>query len=164
MVLTVSAFLCLALVGLFHTILGAALPAIRNTLGITIAEAGLLGSSAWLGFTAAIFAGGALSDFFPRQRILMLACFMIGFSAVVFGVWHSFGLNCFFIAALGAGTGMIVSSSSALVMDLFPGKIGLIMNVHHFFYAMGAITGPLSTGYVLKLGGDWQWVYRIGGT
>ena len=92
MVLTVSAFLCLALVGLFHTILGAALPAIRNTLGITIAEAGLLGSSAWLGFTAAIFAGGALSDFFPRQRILMLACFMIGFSAVVFGVWHSFGV------------------------------------------------------------------------
>ena len=163
MVLTVSAFLSLAVVGFFHTILGTALPAIRSSLDMTIAEAGLLGSSAWLGFTAAIFAGGALSDFFSRQRVLMLACFMMGLSAVFFGMCHFFGLNCFFIATLGAGTGMIVSSSSALVMDLFPGKIGPIMNVHHFFYAMGAITGPLSMGYVLKLEGDWQWVYRIGG-
>lgn len=163
MVLTVSAFLCLAMVGLFHTILGAALPAIRNSLSMTIAQAGLLGSSAWLGFTAAVFAGGALSDLFSRQRILMLACLMIGLSAVFFGMASSFGLNCLLIGVLGAGTGMIVSASSALIMDLFPARIGLIMNVHHFFYATGAITGPLTMGYFLKQGGDWQWIYRAGG-
>jgi fucose permease len=58
---------------------------------------------------------------------------------------------------------MIVSSSSALVMDLYPRKKGMIMNVHHFFYAIGAIAGSLLMGYVLKRGGHWQWVYRIGG-
>jgi MFS transporter, FHS family, glucose/mannose:H+ symporter len=163
MALTISAFLALALVGFFHTILGTVLPALRLSFGMDIAQAGLMGSSAWLGFTAAVFAGGALSDFFPRHRILMLACLMIGLSAVLFGMWQPFGWNCLLIGVLGAGTGMIVSSSSALVMDLFPGKAGTIMNIHHFFYAIGAIIGPLSMGYILKQGWSWQWIYRIGG-
>jgi fucose permease len=164
MLLTISAFLSLAMVGFFHTILGTALPAMRLSFAMDMAQAGLLGSTVWLGFTAAVFAGGTLSDFFPRHRILMLACLMIGLSAIFFGMWHPFGLNCFFIGVLGAGTGVIVSSSSALVMELHPQKEGVIMNVHHFFYAIGAITGPLLMGYVLDRGGHWQWIYRIGGT
>ena len=163
MALTISVFLAMTLVGLFHTILGTALPALRLSFEMDIAQAGLIGSSSWLGFTAAVFAGGALSDFFPRHRVLMLACLMIGLSAMLFGRWQSFGWNCLLMGSLGAGTGMIVSSSSALVMDLFPGKTGTIMNIHHFFYAIGAITGPLSMGYVLKQGWSWQWIYRAGG-
>ena len=163
MILSLSAFVSLAMVGFFHTILGTALQAIRLSFGLDMAEIGLLGSSAWFGFTAAVLAGGSLSDFFPRQRVLMLACAMIGVSAVLFGGWRLFALNCFLIGIVGAGTGMIVSSSSALIMDLYPGKIGMIMNVHHFFYAIGAITGPLSMGYVLKQGWSWQGVYRAGG-
>jgi fucose permease len=163
MILTISAFLSLAMVGFFHTILGTALPAIRLSLDMDMAQAGLMGSAAWLGFTLAVFAGGTLSDFFPRQRVLMVASLMIGFSAIFFGMWPAFGLNCFLIGVLGAGTGGIVSSSSALVIGLYPRKEGVIMNVHHFFYAIGAITGPLLMGYVLKRGWHWQWIYRMGG-
>ncbi len=164
MVLSFSAFLSLAMVGFFHTILGTALQAMRLSFGLDMARTGLLGSSAWLGFTAAVLAGGSLSDFFPRQRILMLACAMIGLSSALFGGWPAlFGLNCLLVGIIGAGTGMIVSCSSALIMDLYPEKIGMIMNVHHFFYAIGAITGPLSMGYVLERGWPWQWVYRVGG-
>ncbi len=163
MILSLSAFMSLALVGFFHTILGTGLPAMRLSFGLDMAETGLLGSSAWLGFSATVLAGGFFSDFFPRQRILMLACAMIGVSAILFGAWPLFGLNCLLLGIVGGGTGMIVSSSSALIMDLYPGKIGIIMNVHHFFYAIGAITGPLSMGYVLKQGWHWQRVYQAGG-
>jgi len=163
MILTLSAFLSLASVGFFHTILGTALPAIRHSLEIDMVQTGLLGSAAWLGFTAAVLVGGTLSDFFPRHRILALACLLIGLSAILFGMVHPFGLNCLFIGALGAGTGVIVSSSSALVTELYPKKGGVIMNIHHFFYAIGAIIGPLLMGYILKRGWHWQWIYRVGG-
>jgi len=104
MILTICAFLSLAMVGFFHTILGAALPAMRLTFGIDLATAGLLGFASWLGFTAAVFAGGTLSDFFPRQRVMILAAFMIGLSAILFGMRHHFALNCFLVGILGAGT------------------------------------------------------------
>jgi MFS family permease len=64
-------------------------------------------------------------------------------------------------ALIGAGTGMIVSTSSALVMELFPRKEGMMMNVHHFFYALGAIAGPLAMGAVLAKGGQWESIYRM---
>jgi fucose permease len=157
------AFLSLALVGFFHTVLGAALPAIRASSGWSVAQGGLLGSSTWLGFTGAIFAGGFLSDFFARGRVIALACFMMGASALLFGERFSFEWNCLLIGILGAGTGMIVSTSSALVMELHPRRTGMIMNLHHFFYALGAITGPLSMGYLVAEGWPWYPIYRIGG-
>jgi len=124
MILTISAFLSLAMVGFFHTILGTALPAIRLSLDMDMAQAGLMGSAAWLGFTLAVFAGGTLSDFFPRQRVLMVASLMIGFSAIFFGMWPAFGLNCFLIGVLGAGTGGIVRSKAPWSSGSIRGKKG----------------------------------------
>ena len=161
--LTLAAFSSLGMVGLYHTILGTALPAIRFSLQLEISQAGYLGSSAWLGFAIAIFAGGALSDIIRSQRVLMAACWMIGLSALLFGLWRTFLLNCLFIGMVGAGTGIIVSSSSALVLELFPGKEGRIINFHHSFYALGAIVGPLLMANVLAKNVDWQWVYQGGG-
>jgi fucose permease len=161
--LTIAAFTSLGMVGIFHTILGTALPAIRASFEMDVAKAGLLGSASWLGFTSAVFAGGALSDIFERQRILLLACLAMGLSAALLGRWRPFPLNCFLLGTLGAGTGVIVSSSSALLMRLYPGKEGRIMNLHHFFYATGAVAGPLAMGYLLNQGWHWQSIYLVGG-
>jgi fucose permease len=161
--LTLAAFSSLGMVGFYHTILGAALPAIRFSLQLDISRAGALGSSAWLGFAIAIFAGGMLSDVMRSQRVLMAACWIIGWSAFFFGFWTAFLVNCLFIGMVGAGTGMIVSSSSALVLELFPGREGRTINFHHSFYALGAIAGPLLMANVLTENVDWRWVYRGGG-
>jgi fucose permease len=162
-VLTLAAFSSLGMVGMFHTIIGTALPAIRMSFHIDTVQAGFLGSVSWMGFTTAVLAGGVLSDIFTRHRVLMVACLLIGLNALLFGLWHNFGASCLFLAAIGAGTGIIVSSSSALIIELYPRKEGMIMNIHHFFYAIGAIAGPLVMAYVLNKEWMWQWIYRIGG-
>jgi len=151
------------MVGFYHTILGTALPAIRSSLQLNLSQAGYLGSSAWLGFAIAIFAGGALSDIMRSQRVLMAACWMIGLSALLFGIGKSCLFNCIIIGVVGAGTGMIVSSSSALVLELFPGKEGRIINFHHSLYAVGAIAGPILMANVLAQMENWRWVYQGGG-
>lgn len=161
--LTLTAFASLGMVGLYHTILGAALPAIRSSLRLDLPQAGALGSSAWLGFAIAIFAGGALSDIMRIQRVLAVACFMIGLNALLFGRWTSVLSNCFFIGMVGAGTGIIVSSSSALVLELFPGKEGRAIHFHHSCYALGAIAGPVLMASLLAQAGDWRWMYQWSG-
>jgi fucose permease len=151
------------MVGLYHTILGTALPAIRSSLQLDLSQAGYLGSSSWLGFTIAILAGGVLSDVMRSQRVLIVACWMIGLNALLFGNWTTFSLNCLFIGMIGAGTGIIVSSSTALVLELFPGKEGRIANFHHSCYALGAITGPMLMANILAQTGDWRRMYQGGG-
>jgi MFS family permease len=162
-VLVAAAFSSLAMVGVFHTLLGAALPAIRVSFGIDLVRSGLLGSAAWLGFTTVVLAGGALSDFIGRRRILILACSIMGVCSVLLGMIRAYWINGVLFAIIGGGTGMIVSTSSALVMELFPRNEGMMMNVHHFFYALGAIVAPLAMGAVLAKGGRWESIYRAGG-
>jgi len=161
--LTITAFMSLAMVGVFHTILGTALPAMRLSFEMNVSQSGLLALAAWLGFTAAVFLGGALSDIFTRQRIMMLACLTTGLGSILLGAWRPVVANVILVSVVGAGTGIIVSSSSALIMDLYPRREGMIMNIHHFFYAVGAIGGPLAMGYVLQRGWHWKLVYRTGG-
>ncbi len=139
LLITIAAFVSQAMVGVFHTMLGTALPAIRQTLSMGIAQAGIFGASAWLGFTLAIFAGGVLSDLIARHRVILLGCLMMGLGAPMLGAWTSFPLNCFLIALIGGGTGVVTSSTTALVMALFPGKEGPLVNSLHFFYALGTI-------------------------
>jgi fucose permease len=161
--LTLAAFAALGMVGLYHTIVGAALPAIRLSLRLDLSQAGYLGSSAWLGFAIAVFAGGALSDVIRSQRVLAIGCWLIGMNALLFGRWMSVLSNCFFIGMVGAGTGIIVSSSSALVLELFPGKEGRVIHFHHSCYAFGAIAGPMLMANLLAQAGDWRWAYQGGG-
>ena len=162
-VLVAAAFSSLAMVGVFHTLLGAALPAIRSSFGIDVVRSGILGSAAWFGFTMVVLAGGALSDCIGRRRILILACSIMGICSVLLAMIRAYWINGILFALIGGGTGMIVSTSSALVMELFPRKEGMMMNVHHFFYALGAIAGPLAMGAVLAKGGQWESIYRMAG-
>lgn len=161
--LTITTFSSLGMVGLFHTILGTALPAMRLSFDMGMTEAGLLGSTVWLGYTVGILIGGSLSDIFRRHRVVMLACWMMGLSSLLFGIWRLFPFNCFIMGILGAGTGMMVISSSALLMKLYPKKTGMMMGIHHSFYAMGAISGPLAMGYLLRQGWDWRLIYQGSG-
>jgi len=162
-ILTVAAFLSMAMAGIFLMIMGTALPAMRVSLRMDIAQAGLLGSFFWFGLTAAMFAGGALCDILNRQRVVMLACLVMGMSGIFFGAWNFFPLNCLLFGTLGAGIGIYSSSSSALIMGLYTGKEGGIINVLHSFQSIGAIAGPMAMVYVLKQGWHWRWMYHVAG-
>ena len=78
---------------------------------------------------------------------------------------YSFGfsgwlwINLFGIALIGIGGGLIESSSNPLLIQLFPGRESMVMNLHHFFFALGSLAGPLIMGAVLVRAIPWQWAY-----
>lgn len=160
---TAGAFASITIVGVFHTIMGTALAEMRTYFGIGIGQAGVFGTAYWLGFSTAVFFSGVLSDRYPRVLVLTGACIITAFSGLTIGVSYLFWLNLAVAFCLGAGNGAVVSSSSALLIEMHTQSAGTMMNLHHFFYALGAIGGPVVMGYLLSIAWRWQLIYRVAG-
>jgi fucose permease len=67
------------------------------------------------------------------------------------------------MALIGVAGGVIESSSNPLLVQLFRGRESSVMNIHHFFFAVGSLSGPLIVGAALAGGITWQAAYRIYG-
>ena len=154
-----GAFVSMSFLGMSRTFLGTAFPAIRSSLDLTLLQAGTLTALLQLGFTTAVFIGGPISDIIKKSSILMLGCLLMGASLILFGFSDWFWLSLMGITFIGIGGGMIESSSNPLLIQLFPGRESMVMNLHHFFFAMGSLGGPLIIGAALSESIPWQWGY-----
>ena len=154
-----GAFVSMSFLGMSRTFLGTAFPAIRSSLDLTLLQAGTLTALLQLGFTTAVFVGGPISDIIKKSTILMLGCLLMGASLILFGFSDWFWLSLIGITFIGMGGGMIESSSNPLLIQLFPGRESMVMNLHHFFFAMGSLGGPLIIGAALSKSIPWQWGY-----
>jgi fucose permease len=45
------------------------------------------------------------------------------------------------------------------LIQLFPEENQAVMNLHHFFFAAGSLSGPVIMGTVLAKSMPWQWAY-----
>jgi fucose permease len=149
----------MSFLGMSRTFLGTAFPAIRSSLDLTLFQAGTLTALLQLGFTTAVFIVGPISDIIKKSSILMLGCLLMGISLILFGSSDWFWLSLMGITFIGIGGGLIESSSNPLLIQLFPGRESMVMNLHHFFFAMGSLGGPLIIGAALSKSIPWQWGY-----
>jgi len=157
--ITSGAFICMSFIGMSRTFLGTGLPAIRSTLELNILQAGTLTAVLQFGFSVAVFIGGPISDAFKKRTVLILGCLSMGANLLLFGFSEWFWLNLVGIAFIGIGGGLIESSSNPLMIQLFPGREATVMQLHHFFFAVGSLAGPVIMGAVLMRSLPWQWAY-----
>jgi MFS transporter, FHS family, glucose/mannose:H+ symporter len=157
--ITSGAFVSMSFLGMSRTFLGTALPAIRSSLELTLLQAGTLTALLQLGFSMAVFIGGPISDVFKKSSILMFGCLFMGMNLLLFGFSEWLWLNFTGIVFIGVGGGLIESSSNPLLIRLFPGRESMVMQLHHFFFALGSLAGPLIMGAVLAKAIPWQWAY-----
>jgi FHS family glucose/mannose:H+ symporter-like MFS transporter len=112
-----------------------------------------------LGFSMAVFIGGPLSDLFEKRRLLMFGLALLGVNFVLFGLSSVFLLSLAIVALIGIGGGLIESSSNPLLVRLFPDRESTVMNLHHFFFAVGSLIGPAVMGTLLAHEVSWGWAY-----
>jgi len=155
--ITGAAFTALSLMGMSFTFLGTSLPSVRNFLSINIERAGALTAFLQLGFALTNIAGGILSDRVRRERLLTAGCFCLGLATLMFGIWPLYSLNLFISVCMGIGAGLILSSSNALLVGLYRERKGAILNLHHVFFAVGSLIGPLIMGQLLSRQIEWQY-------
>ncbi len=154
--LTSVGFTALAINGMTYAFMGASLPAIQSYLGITIEQAAMLTALLQTGVTALTLVAGILSDLFRRERILMTGCLLLSGGCFFFGSSSSYTINIIVAGIMGAGMGCVLSGSNTLLVSLYPLRKGTILNIHHVFFGLGSLLGPLIMGYLITRGNQWR--------
>jgi MFS family permease len=160
-VITGPTFISLGLMGAFFACWGTTLPALRELLRLNIEEVAMLTACGQASHAVTCLAGGILSDLFRRDRLLLFGCFFLGSGVTLIGSLTSFPANVLLVIWMGFGSGLILSSSNALLVGLYPTRKGPIMNFHHGVFGVGSFLSPLIMGQLLAH--DHRWPYGYDG-
>lgn len=159
-----AAILASALGFIDGTVVSIALPAMRDSLDATLAQAQWFSNSYMLFLSALILAGGAMGDRFGLARVFSLGI----------GVFIAASLACalaptaeFMIAGRalkGIGAALMVPGSLALISRAYPREArAAAIGTWAAASALTTALGPIIGGLVLTLGGPdlWRWIFAI---
>jgi fucose permease len=158
-IVTGPAFISLGLMGAFFACWGTTLPAMRGFLDLSIERAAQLTAWGQASHAVTCFLGGVLSDLMRRDRVLMAGCFFLGSGVFFIGGLDSYFANVMLVLWMGIGSGLILSSSNALLVGLYPEKKGPVMNLHHGTFGIFSLVSPLVMGCLLSQQNRWPLGY-----
>jgi fucose permease len=152
----------IALYGFVSSMRGVTFPLVKNGFGASYNEQGIM--TAVISFTAVCFCiipGMFMSRFGLKKTI------MTGFIVMILGMASLYTAGGFWNATalfliLQGGFGFFEIGLNGMGARIFTAKSGLMLNLLHFFFGLGAIAGPRFAGFVvnrLELG--WQYVYPL---
>lgn len=159
------ALLCLAnfMVIMDTSIIGVALPAIKEALGYTQSSLQWVFNAYVIFFGGLLLLGGRLSDLFGQRRIFMLGFAILTIASLLAGfAWNEESLNVG-RALQGFGSALIAPSALTIVMMLFAGNQKELSKALGFWGASAAAGGSAGVflGGVITEWLSWQWTFLI---
>ena len=146
---------------LFNGVIAVILPLITASLGLTLAQAGMLASARTLMAGVASFPSGFLADLASRRNLLLGICIgMIGLGTFGLSAVSSFPLLMIFMALSGLGGGGFHPQSIAILSARYRDKRAFALGVHDSSANLGEVLGPLSIGLLLGIF-DWRTTLQI---
>jgi MFS transporter, FHS family, glucose/mannose:H+ symporter len=129
------------LVSLLGTLFG--LPAMRERLGVDLAQQGDLFSVLFLGLFGATAVVGPLLDRYGCKLVVVSGSAMVTAALAAFALARGFGAAAVAALLLGFGGGWLNTASNALVSEVFPDDRGRMLNLLGIFFGVGALFAPL---------------------
>ncbi len=146
---------------LFNGVIAVILPLITASLGLTLAQAGMLASARTLMAGVASFPSGFLADLASRRNLLLGICIgMIGMATFGLSAVSSFPLLMIFMGLGGLGGGGFHPQSLAILSARYRDKRAFALGVHDSSANLGEVLGPLSIGLLLNFF-DWRTTLQI---
>ena len=138
--------LVLALLG---TLFG--LPAMRERLGVDLAQQGDLFLLLFAGVCFATVAVGPLIDRFGNKLVLLVSAVLVTVALVEFAAARSMLAAVIAALVIGLGGGGLNTSCNVLTSELYGGNRGRMLNLLGIFYGFGALFVPLLAASITSL-------------
>lgn len=158
-IITMATFMSLGFVGIFHAFWGTTLPVVRAYLNINIEQASILSVFNQVGLGVACLAGGLLCDVMNRNRVLFVGSLLLGSGLFFVGNMATYHSSIILLLFIGLGSGLVISSSNAQLVGLYPDRKGTILNIHHGLCMGLSLLSPLVMGYLISSQIGWEHGY-----
>jgi EmrB/QacA subfamily drug resistance transporter len=144
------------------TIVGVALPSIREDLGFSETSLAWVVNAYLLTFGGFLLLGGRLGDLFGHRRLFLLGIALFTLASLSCGLAASQGVLIAARAVQGLGGAVVSAVALSLIVTLFtePGERAKAMGVFGFVAAGGGSIGVLLGG-VLTDALDWHWIFLV---
>ncbi|QIG98821.1 MFS transporter [Bradyrhizobium sp. 6(2017)] len=137
------------------------LGSIRQTFGLSTAEAGLLSSMSFLGMFVGAASAGLLADRFGRARVFQVSMIFWGLGSLCCGLSTTATALGASRLLLGFGMGMEFPVAQSMVSEIMPARNrGRYIAFLEGFWPLGFIASGLLTYFVLQAA-DWRWVFIL---
>lgn len=155
-------FYAIAFDGFDIALYGIGLPMMMEDFGLSVVEAGAIGSYTLIGMMIGTFVLGSLSDVIGRKKVLAICMALFSIFSLLAGLAPNSTVFTImrFIAALGMGG--LMPAVIAVMTEYSPKKNrALIVATMYCGYSIGAITASLIGMYLMESFG-WRFLYWIG--
>ncbi|NGX36827.1 MAG: Methyl viologen resistance protein SmvA, partial [Candidatus Anoxychlamydiales bacterium] len=157
----ISVVSAIALIFTDQSILPIAIPTIQRDFQTTSFQTQWMINSYFLSMSIFILASGKMADIIGKRRIFLLGLTIFLFSSLFCAIaMNSIWLISFRVVQ-GIGGAMMIPSSYAILLDLFPAEkrgfaVGLNTAVGSFFLVAAPYIGGIFTQYL-----SWRWIFLI---
>jgi EmrB/QacA subfamily drug resistance transporter len=144
------------------TIVGVALPSIREDLGFTESSLAWVANAYLLTFGGFLLLAGRLGDLFGQRRLFLLGITLFTAASLACGLATTQGLLVGARAIQGLGGAVVSAVALSLIVTLFtePAERAKAMGVFGFVAAGGGTIGVLLGG-VLTDTLSWHWIFLV---
>lgn len=149
--------------GVLNSELGPSLPGMVQSFHITLATAGTIFTTQFIGYLLGALGSGLVADRWGYGRVMILAAVLtaLGTAGTAWaGTWLA---AIAFTGAAGVGFGVTDSLCNAVVAAQVPGEGGVALNLLHTFFGVGALLGPLLVGLFLTTAAGWRAMFLMTG-
>jgi EmrB/QacA subfamily drug resistance transporter len=143
------------------TIVNVALPAIRSSLHGDLASQQWVVEAYLLTLGSLLLVGGSLGDLYGRRRVFAIGLVGFGVCSLLCAVAPSTELLIFARGVQGVAGALLVPSTLALIMDVFPqDERAAAIGTWTAFTGVATVIGPLGGGALVQAA-SWRWIFAI---
>jgi MFS transporter, DHA1 family, inner membrane transport protein len=131
-------------------------PEVRREYGFSLEAIGFLSTVFTLGMAAAGVVTGRLLTHFTRKTVLQIGIALFSAGTALTVLSSGFVDMLVYRAATGIGEAMQLTVLLAIAVSYFANRRGAAVGAINFFFAVGAIVGPLVGGLLLSAYQSWR--------